>query len=777
MFLSRFHPPRAACAPQPTEDSSSSPADGVEHYRNDRNYGGGGGAAGGSGTGAGGDAILSDSDDRQELKLSLNTRQSCMFGNFESDSLNETTTFSSARPNPRRKRKFKRIAIEHETTPSTPGTSATGSFALHATGAAEAAAAAASNAAAALLAAGAAPSMSGAAAATAFGIGFGVNCGASTSTASGSNVATGPAAAAAAVGLVGGPAAHSAAAGCSISSSAAAAVAAASAAAAAAGSAGAIKKRTSLKHGPAGGQAENFRANLFFCGKRKRSHRDRYYEQHSSSVPRQRDRHAGHQAHGGAALQHPSPYHAKNSYSEYRSRNRSFSSALPKSCERIMPLNNSIVSRIEKISQDSRTKQRDSSAGYRFDEAIASTSAAAAVFQLNNATGSGFTAITASEQPHRIGFNVVPTADALPQMERFGAGAAAAPALSALSHPATAADGAVGGVALPRFTAGTENPPHFNNLPQHHQHNQHQQHHAKPKDLQPQHPHQTHPQHHHHHHHNHNNHYAQPPNRKVQRRSNKRQQFQSRLQFDDPNAMDAQLAASGSSSSMSSSESDSEAAQRNDTDREGDDELTDWPGNEAMVNFTSKNDFKRQAASATSTSKTNRQLVKSATGGGYNASPVLKSEEPVVGAVDDDTLMAADEMCPAAAGIVGGGAIGGPPNTLPLFNKFGPSVVPTVPIAIQGSSSGGGGGSVACGGGGGSSVAAVHGSHQPLLSYQVESEMSGETSNNFLSSPSFGAAAERGSFEVREIRAGCRRIHDERPGFSILTSINEELSK
>lgn len=40
-------------------------------------------------------AILSDSDDRQELKLSLKARQSCLFGNFESDSLNEN--FSPAR--------------------------------------------------------------------------------------------------------------------------------------------------------------------------------------------------------------------------------------------------------------------------------------------------------------------------------------------------------------------------------------------------------------------------------------------------------------------------------------------------------------------------------------------------------------------------------------------------------------------------------------------------------------------------------------------------------
>lgn len=51
---------------------------------------------------------------------------------------------------------------------------------------------------------------------------------------------------------------------------------------------------------------------------------------------------------------------------------------------------------------------------------------------------------------------------------------------------------------------------------------------------------------------------------------------------------------------------------------------------------------------------------------------------------------------------------------------------------------------------------------------QIESEMSGETSNHFLSSP---------NMEVREIRAGCRRIRNERPGFTIFSSVNDHLSR
>lgn len=62
----------AACAPQPTEDSSSSPGEGANEGNDGLT-----------------NSILSDSDDRQDYKLALRTRQPCLFGNFESDSLNE----------------------------------------------------------------------------------------------------------------------------------------------------------------------------------------------------------------------------------------------------------------------------------------------------------------------------------------------------------------------------------------------------------------------------------------------------------------------------------------------------------------------------------------------------------------------------------------------------------------------------------------------------------------------------------------------------------------
>lgn len=201
-------------------------------------------------------------------------------------------------------------------------------------------------------------------------------------------------------------------------------------------------------------------------------------------------------------------------------------------------------------------------------------------------------------------------------------------------------------------------------------------------------------------------------------KSNKRiQQMKLQLQFEDASLMDCGLNEFLSSSSLSSS-SDSEAAETNESDREGDDELTDWPGNEAMVNFTSKNDFKR-------------------------AKPRPKTISLQTAQDDDDTLMSTDEL-----GVKGPVPI--PPTTLNLSVKYAPATslndasAITSPIDITGRAIG------------------------PLRN-QIESEMSGETSNYFLSSGN--------RVEVREIRAGCRRVRNERRGFTILTSANEEFSR
>lgn len=231
--------------------------------------------------------------------------------------------------------------------------------------------------------------------------------------------------------------------------------------------------------------------------------------------------------------------------------------------------------------------------------------------------------------------------------------------------------------------------------------------------------------------------------RKAKAKQTKRHQMRKmQLQFEDTNGMDC-VGINDFLSSSSLSSSDSEAAETNESDREGDDELTDWPGNEAMVNFASKNDFKR--------AKQPRATPKATT---------TKSGGEEFMGQDDDTLMSADEtfatsqspniatgMAPNVPATIGSGSTM-PPNTLNLSVRCVPSLTAdhaktsSMPIDIVGAGAAGYDGF-------------------------IESEMSGETSNHF-SSP---------SIEVREFRAGCRRVRDERPGFTIFTSVNEHLSR
>lgn len=228
-----------------------------------------------------------------------------------------------------------------------------------------------------------------------------------------------------------------------------------------------------------------------------------------------------------------------------------------------------------------------------------------------------------------------------------------------------------------------------------------------------------------------------------------------KLQFDDQNFMDCgNINDFLSSSSLSSS--DSEKEETNESDHEGDDELTDWPGNEAMVNFASKNEFRR------ANKKTGKM-------------PQIKQQEDII--QDDDTLMSADEIqsqtlvdssifpislhthnsqtpCPLEAGTAK--FVIAPISRLQSSHPI--NIIGAMDSTFIPSSSTSG----VADGGYGSSFTASYNHRQP-----IESEMSGETSTPFMSSIG----------EVREIRAGCRRIREERPGFSIITSFNEELLK
>uniref|UniRef100_A0A336M9A7 CSON013989 protein n=1 Tax=Culicoides sonorensis TaxID=179676 RepID=A0A336M9A7_CULSO len=505
------------CAPLPTEDSSSSQADHIQH--NNNNVPADNNNIQGAMCGAGSNSIQSDSDDRQAISFALKLRNQPMSGNFESDSLNEN--FSPARPNTRRKRKFKRMAIEYETTtPSTPAHSnASPLFPLST-----------------------------------------------------------------------------------------------------------VKKRV-LKHT---GQ-ENFRTNIFFCGKRKRSYRERYMEyeshKHSSSVPRQ-----------------SSLFTPKASYLEYRSRNR----ALTKPCERILPLNKSIVSKIEKISAETKTKM-----AFQFGVTPERQEAARPVLVTHPSTSENDDTSASTKAPAQKSSSVD-------------------------SAMLASNQGAVKKVT-PTKTS-----------------------------------------------------------RKAKHR--RRRQMKMNLQFDENNFMDCgNLNDFMSSSSLSSS--DSEPVFANESDHEGDDELTDWPGNEAMINFASKHDFKRAL-------KTRPKLPQ-----------IPQMQDDLI--QDDDTLMSTEDV---NIGIDTCG-LDKLPGYIPAFPNtmhanFTP--MPCTSTAVSTPSS--------------SNVFPSRSVSMPIdiadsyqYTKQIESEMSGDTSNNILSSPNTFT-------EVREIRAGCRRIGGT-PGYSIITSVNEQLAR
>lgn len=587
-----------ACAPQPTEDSSS-PADGPIDINECQS-----------------NSILSDSDDRQNFQLALKVRQTCLFGNFESDSLNEN--FTPTRQSTRRKRKFKRMAVEYETTTSTPGN----------------------------------PNPN-----TMFPL-------------TGSSV----------------------------------------------------KKRV-MKHT----NQENFRASLFFCGKRKRPHRDRYhdydhYRLHSSSVPRQREF-----------------FTPKNSYLEYKNRNRS---AYAKPCERILPLNKNIVSKIERISQDSlnhsnaigfvsgvvtANDERNVPTGFHFDSAYLKSGQS-----------------TKTENSHQIPVNTLTLAQVANNLETTsgfqakslsidGSSANKMPSKSGSfdspfnvqeNHPAFVVQPPATDISLPIKIGGKDSSRKNHSASRHSSH---------------------------------------------KRKQSKRLHL--KMQFNQQNGMDCgNLNDFLSSSSLSSS--DSEAGETNESDREGadgDDELTDWPGNEAMVNFASKNDFKR--------AKPARSSLNNPVGSLNNKPSSLHARyaSDDCMAQDEDTLMSADELLSAPIASQNPNEVVSDPNIFPakfsvaLQNRLTSIESHTITslstsdnqIASNSSHSRAS-----------LPIDIVPNGQQHFLSgmhkTQIESEMSGEASNPFLPSP---------NTEVREIRAGCRRIRDERPGFTIFSSVNEHLSR
>lgn len=151
-----------------------------------------------------------------------------------------------------------------------------------------------------------------------------------------------------------------------------------------------------------------------------------------------------------------------------------------------------------------------------------------------------------------------------------------------------------------------------------------------------------------------------------------------------------------------------------------------------MVNFASKHEFK----------KANKKFIK----------PLQPKQPDII--QDDDTLMSADDMHEAACEDI----LKERPNHFFTSN----------PINIQGSLEHEFATSTLETEKNSSDFPDNH-IHKHPFKQNIESEMSGETSNNFPASPLTG--------EVREIRAGCRRVREDsyRPGYSI--GFSEDLLK
>ncbi|XP_075977106.1 uncharacterized protein LOC142977221 isoform X3 [Anticarsia gemmatalis] len=256
------------------------------------------------------------------------------------------------------------------------------------------------------------------------------------------------------------------------------------------------------------------------------------------------------------------------------------------------------------------------------------------------------------------------------------------------------------------------------------------------------------------------------------------------LQFDDSNSgMDC---AGNESSSLSSSDSDGVVT--NDSDREGDDELTDWPGIEELKVFNKSLTFKTSKTvnnnSPKSTSnmpppkrlKKEKSLVKS---GWASCKNRFKKKRPKVDSGNDDDAMMSDSktvvdveeeiICKENRDIlqphssfssfsdIKNAGVSGQNANESFFQSFQAFQEKS---AQQDESF--------------NQTPRTNFSLQKTSSSDLNLSEKSPQSDHYYSEHSMGNAVVT---EVREIRAGCRRIRNERPGFLILSAANEQLSK
>ncbi|KAL4713317.1 hypothetical protein ACJJTC_015304 [Scirpophaga incertulas] len=255
------------------------------------------------------------------------------------------------------------------------------------------------------------------------------------------------------------------------------------------------------------------------------------------------------------------------------------------------------------------------------------------------------------------------------------------------------------------------------------------------------------------------------------------------LQFEDSNSgMDC---AGNESSSLSS---DSDGVVTNDSDREGDDELTDWPGIEELKVFNKSLTIKTSKTGNNNNNNSNsvnmpppkrikkeKHLIK---GGWASCKNRFKKKRPKVDSGNDDDAMMSDsktvvdldeetnfskENCDilqphssfsSFSDIKNAGLTGQNANET-FFQSF---------QAFQEKS---------CHDETFSQTPRDNFSLQKTSSSDLNVSEKSPQSDHCYSEHSMG----QGVSEVREIRAGCRRIREERPGFLILSAANEQLSK
>ncbi|XP_034833057.1 uncharacterized protein [Maniola hyperantus] len=250
------------------------------------------------------------------------------------------------------------------------------------------------------------------------------------------------------------------------------------------------------------------------------------------------------------------------------------------------------------------------------------------------------------------------------------------------------------------------------------------------------------------------------------------------LHFDDSiSGMDC---TGNESSSLSSSDSDGVVT--NDSDREGDDELTDWPGIEELKVFNKSLTFKSSKSLNNNCTKSasnmpppkkfkkEKSLVKS---GWANCKNRFKKKRPKVDSGNEDDAMMSDSKT----------VVDVEDEILKEKEILPHSSFSTFSDIINASASG---------------QNADESFYQSFQAFQEKSDKEfGQTprtnftlqktsssdlnlsekspqSDHYYSEHSMGNT---GVSEVREIRAGCRRIREERPGFLILSAANEQLSK